>query len=59
LEAHLMRFHADADEVVGFEHVDRLLFAQAHGFTSILAENGLKVGMSERLNGSESPKNKR
>jgi len=29
-----------------------LLFGQAHGVTSILAENGLKVGMSERLKDS-------
>src|SRR5258705_5658652 len=55
-QAHLMRLHAEADQVVGVEHVDGLLFGQAHGFTSILAENGPKVGMSERLNGSEDAK---
>jgi hypothetical protein len=52
-QAHLMRLHADADQVVGLEHVDRLLFGQAHGVTSILAENGPKVGMSENLKGLE------
>jgi hypothetical protein len=55
----LMRLHAEADQVVGVEHVDGLLFGQAHGFTSILAENGLDVGMSDRLNGSENPKDER
>jgi len=45
-QAHLMRLHPDVDQVVGFEHLDRLLFGQAHGVTSILAENVLKVGMS-------------
>ncbi len=29
-QAHLVRLHADADEVVGFEHLDRLLFGQSH-----------------------------
>jgi hypothetical protein len=33
-----MRLHAEADQVVGVEHVDGLLFGQAHGVTSILAE---------------------
>jgi hypothetical protein len=54
-----MRFHTEADEVVGLEHVDRLLFGHAHGFTSILAENGLTVGMSARLKVSENPTDER
>src|SRR5260221_2554952 len=29
-QAHLVRLHADADQVVGFEHLDRLLFCQSH-----------------------------
>src|SRR5260370_5009980 len=30
LQAHLVRIHADADEVIGFEHVESLLFRQCH-----------------------------
>jgi hypothetical protein len=26
----LVRGHADTDEVIGFEHVERLLFAEGH-----------------------------
>jgi hypothetical protein len=29
LQAHLVRFHADADEVVGFQHFERLLFRES------------------------------
>ena len=29
LQAHLVRFHADADEVVGFQHFERLAFRQS------------------------------
>ena len=30
LQAHLVRFHADAEQVIGFEHVEGLLFGQSH-----------------------------
>ena len=30
-QADLMSSHANADEVIGFEHVERLLFGQCHG----------------------------
>ena len=31
LEAELVSGHADADEVIGLEHVESLLFGQGHG----------------------------
>ncbi len=33
LQAHLVRGHAEADEVVGFEHFEGLLFGQAQEFS--------------------------
>src|SRR5260370_17422743 len=39
LEAHLMRGHAEAHEVIGFEQIQSLLFRQRHNFS--LAVGGL------------------
>ena len=38
--AHRVGFHADADQVIGGEHLERLLLGQGHGELFILTEGG-------------------
>ena len=35
-QAHLVRGHANAQQVIGFQHLQRFLFRQAHGFPLVL-----------------------